>query len=241
MESNVLKIKDLTGNWIEVPALKGDPGNPGVHIGPEEPESEEYSVWIDDDEEGINIIDSLESDSASDILSARQGKVLDEKKQDKYRIGDEIITNENINPSEDFGGAWELTGKDYINENGSETFNFDKFDFMVTRRRCNDGIQVRFEVMVKETINPSEKITYDMDYSSLGANVKTNSLGIFGGNAYATDSFLVLDLYSETIIVRNITTSSISSGSYYFNIFFAVKFTDKVDSFCDKFYWRRVA
>lgn len=51
----------------------------------------------------INVIDNLESDSATDALSAKQGKVLKEKIEQRTTTGQEYATNEYIDDKRVYG------------------------------------------------------------------------------------------------------------------------------------------
>lgn len=68
----ILKVKDLNGNFIDIPAIVGPEGKigpvgeSGVYLGSTEPSNPNVSVWIDSSEEGSALptkVSELENDS----------------------------------------------------------------------------------------------------------------------------------------------------------------------------------
>lgn len=77
---SILKIKDKeTGSFKEIVTIKGEDGKSGIYVGTEEPTDLDIKVWIDETGNVSEVIDNLESESSINILSAKQGKVLNEK------------------------------------------------------------------------------------------------------------------------------------------------------------------
>lgn len=46
MSDSILNLK-VDGQWVSVPALKGETGNSAVHYGTEAPTDPEIKIWVD--------------------------------------------------------------------------------------------------------------------------------------------------------------------------------------------------
>lgn len=74
---NELPVTEIN-NWQPVGSGASE-NYGGVYVGIEEPEDEEVEVWVDELGETSQIIDSLNSENANDILSANMGRELNER------------------------------------------------------------------------------------------------------------------------------------------------------------------
>lgn len=87
-----LKFKDENGNWISIPALKGEKGDQG-------PQGE---TGVGLPAGGVtNQILVKNSDTDYDYSWVNLVDMI-------YDVGDIILTTNNVNPSVKFGGTWEL-------------------------------------------------------------------------------------------------------------------------------------
>jgi hypothetical protein len=77
----ILQVKNSNGEWIEVPAIKGNNGDSGVYIGAEEP-TNNANVWIDTQGEDTDIT----STDIIDILGYTPAK-----QDDVTNLSEEIV------------------------------------------------------------------------------------------------------------------------------------------------------
>lgn len=71
---SALKIKNALNQWEEVPMLKGDTGDSGVHIGAEAPTDENKNVWIDIDDDNTLVFPTITSEDDGKVLTVANGQ-----------------------------------------------------------------------------------------------------------------------------------------------------------------------
>ena len=168
-----------------------------------------------------------------------------------YPIESVYVSNTNTNPSSKFGGTWELVDKDYKNQAGKIDDAFTPNTDIVTSHtlhieRNNSTIRIRLQLTLSAGITDSDNTLGKIDYTKLGCagfNYNMFSYPMFfdtgntifclyiGGNG---------DIITKDIMIRGGATSTpVTEGYIDFQI--PVRFVNKLDSDCDKFYWKRTA
>lgn len=168
-----------------------------------------------------------------------------------HPINSVVITSTNENPASRLGGTWKLIDKEFqstLNSVSDTTYftpgtNVSGSTCYVVRSGHN--LYVRQIVTVNKILNDESCELGSFNLSNLGivslgmtlyrllAYNDTSNAGIVYNVGYSNGTVTQVDVFNKT---------SISSGnSYYlmFNITLAEYLM--IDSYCDKFYWKRVA
>lgn len=164
------------------------------------------------------------------------------------KVGDIIVTSTNADPSERFGGTWELIDKEFKSEASSSN---DLFTVNSTNCELNSCYYTRGGHSLQIRLNFTNKVALTDTNLELG-NFNLNALGITslpyslynvigatdGGNALLT----MFVNYTEGTLTHAESTNDVSANNSCY-LLFDVDLTASrmIDSFCDKFYWKRVA
>jgi hypothetical protein len=167
------------------------------------------------------------------------------------RVGDIYITSSNKSPSSALGGAWELVGKDFINAYGKNDASFTPSDmvtaYTIQFERNNSTIRIRMNLTVKEGITDSDCSLGRLDLTSFGcANFQYN---IFNHTALFDTGNTIVSLYiggdgsviTKDVIVRGSSSASAPAIQGYVDFQIPVRDVNKLDDYCDKFYWKRTS
>ncbi len=170
-----------------------------------------------------------------------------------YEINDVIVTNTNVNPSERLGGTWELIDKEFKSENTNSNSFFDANTsncivntFYITRSGHN--ISIRFNFDNKVALSDSTVALGSFNFSELGITELPFSLYyVVGATDDGNGLFMTYVNYSDgSTEIREVVTKTSggtipSNKSCYLLFEFATTYDRMLDSFCDKFYWKRIA
>ena len=165
-----------------------------------------------------------------------------------YEVGEVCIMSTNTNPNNIFGyGTWSLIDKEYEStaSNSSDWFtpnsNCELTSCYYTRGGHTIQIRLNFQNKVELADTNVELGTFN--FESLGVTSFPYSLynvigATDGGNAVLT----MIVNYSTGILTHAESTSDVSVNSSCY-LLFAVELTAgrMIDTFCDKFYWKRTA
>ena len=170
---------------------------------------------------------------------------------DKYPVGSVYVTSTNTNPSSYLGGTWSLWDKEFdaAEETALVTRNSTNFS-AATVYVSRDGHSMTFSGSVTANVAISntnlEVLTQTMSNNGASAGVNTNNI-VFVGQCDSAHALVLMDIDSAgrirtlDVVVRG-TGTSISSGSIItWNVTVPCQASDMVDSYCNKFYWRRTA
>lgn len=169
------------------------------------------------------------------------------------KVGDIIVTSTNTDPSERFGGTWELIDKEFKSEAGNSNSlfnanatNCEVNNFYFTRGKNSVSIRFNFKNLVE--LNDSTVVLGNFNFPDLGINELSYGLYYVIGSTDDGNGLFIsfIDHTSGQMEIRDIvskeSSGNISSNSSCYLLFeFVTTFDNMMDSFCDKFYWKRVA
>lgn len=171
-----------------------------------------------------------------------------------HPVGSIITTATTENPAETLGGTWELVDKAYkgtfiyIPETSwtagkasmHSTSNVLLIDHMI-------NLRIYVNLLEAITDGDSDIVLGKLDLTacgltSLSSAVYRQPAVSDGGNCAAcytltTDGTITMN----DILNINDTHSTTYAADFIFNILFPVGYDRMIDSFCDKFYWKRIA
>ena len=176
-----------------------------------------------------------------------------------HPVGSILITSTNTNPSETYGGEWELVDKafkgkfSYINPSDwqsdistmHETANILLTDHMIT---------LRIYVMMKSTVNLKKADSTDPDVTLGKLDIAKYGISSLSSATYRHPA--VSDIGNCTIVYTLTTDGTITINDVFdindthilaegsdviLNILLPVGYDRMADDYCDKFYWKRKA
>lgn len=166
-----------------------------------------------------------------------------------YPVGSVYCNSTNVNPSETFGGEWELIDKGFTSFAGNNLNFFTPAD-NVTNRACYvtrgmSTIRIRLSLTINAEMSDTGMAlgVFNWDeigitYLPMGYNEQTTySDGANGGIVwkivYNTGELLQVDVFDLTPIE--------TGKSFELDFTFSTAKNYMLDDFCDKFYWKRTA
>lgn len=204
--------------------------------------------------------------SAKAVYNLVDQKVVDRD----YPIGSILITSSNdINPNDVINtGTWVLVDKEY-QVAATEPITWTPYNSKATLSRgiatcSNHMIYLTMELTANSAISPSPdgQITgklgqinpnsigaiYDVSHPNpLAFNTTTDftlAYAVTGTEATAESCIIVANLSTTGEVniraILNATKQLVSGTKIYLSISVPMKYTNMADSFCDKFYWKRV-
>lgn len=182
-----------------------------------------------------------------------EGNDVDSIINKSHPVNSVLITSTNTNPSSTLGGTWELFDKGFKQK--VETFSTD---YVTLNENCsavsgniywhNSRIWMNISFTPTVALTDSTLQMFTFDLSKLGITGFAISNNYFssmsdGGNVVVTYRITAAGVFSTTdVIVRGSAEASLATG-YNPNVQFEIPvlYNAMLDSFCDKFYWKRVA
>lgn len=164
-----------------------------------------------------------------------------------HPIGSVVCTSTNTNPSATYGGTWELIDKGFISSSGDITEIFTPATNVVTTgaylSRGHSTIRIRLSIQINASLNDNGMTLGKFNWDKVGVSQLP-----FGYNeqiAYsdAAQGALTFNIAYNTGEVKQLDvfdTEPIPSGNTFaLDITFNAPKNVMLDSFCDKFYWKR--
>ena len=102
---SALKIRNALNEWEEVPMLKGDTGDSGVHVGAEAPTDENKNVWIDIDDNNTLQFPTITSEDNGKVLTVVNGQWGLSDGSDKKEDGRILVYEGTIETSMSMGNT----------------------------------------------------------------------------------------------------------------------------------------
>ena len=163
-------------------------------------------------------------------------------------IGDIVITSTNTNPSSRLGGTWELIDKEFKSyaDSSNNFFSADSTNCELNScyyTRSGHSIQMRLNYTNKVSLSDTNLTLGTFDFDELGVTsfpyTLYNIIGATdGGNALLTTYIN----YSTGVLTHAESTSTVSANNSCYLLFeVALSYDRMLDSFCDKFYWKKTA
>ncbi len=202
------------------------------------------------------VVNNLNSDRTDLPLSANQGRILNEKVS---YIGQVVITSTNTNPSSKYGGTWTLVDKEFktskstknvllvYDRNGQSLVSTGNAGIYVSRQGHTINIEASLDNLVEIDDNTIKmfQLGVGSSYGSAGIGVtrlghKCKIIGYSdGGNC-----IMMLNINTngdvECYDIVGADTMP-ANNTFFFYLSTTVDSEFMIDSFCDKFYWKRTA
>ena len=206
-----------------------------------------YGNWLKTLNSG-DVVNNLTNTSTTAVLSAAQGKALNDKIAALYPVGSIYTTSTNTNPSSILGGTWTLTGKLF-----KEAY-IDNPSGILTLNNCSAGSS--HVALNGNVISFKANLTNSVELSDSSVKLATINLSKIGITrfsmthstvGYSDNGNVILMVtidYSTGAIncVDIVGADSIASGkSIEVFLTTTVRTAYMLDSFCDRFYWKRTA
>ena len=199
----------------------------------------------------IDSLDSTLDTCVSNVSSltnqvANMGKTL-------YPVNSVFVTNTNTNPSSYLGGTWTLFDKEFKSSYTSSTTSGTLFTMNTTNLSAftaslvRGGHALRFRLSftnkVELTDTALELGTWDLP--ACGVNNITYSTYINGRTDGGNVMLMGTLVYNTGVVTHYdiIGADSVATGKTdcHYDITVPCYYTQMIDSFCDKFYWKRTA
>lgn len=164
-------------------------------------------------------------------------------------IGSVIITSTNTNPTNTYGGTWELVDKEYKPQIIDDTSIFTKgsvasFDFLYVILKGHT-IKIRIRITTNSTLNDSDMNLGTFDLTKIG-HVQQNCTSTWfvsqtdAGNAMVVTRIVNGLITSFDIVHKTSNGTSASGARIDILLDLPITMSAMADSFCNKFYWRRI-
>ena len=170
-----------------------------------------------------------------------------------YPVGSTYVTSTNESPASYLGGSWELVDKRF--KETTVTLSTDNITLNTTNCSAISGwahlydhhirVSVNFTPLVALTDSTLEMFTFNT--SALGCSQFTTSQVYSGmadgGNVVVVFNVTAAGIFTtRDVIVRGSSETSLATGySPTLSVEFYASYSKMLDSFCDKFYWKRTA
>lgn len=166
-------------------------------------------------------------------------------------IGSVYISSTNTNPSELFGGTWELIDKEFENYTGSSdmfthnTTNCSSSRSWITRAGHTITLEIHFtyKVALGDTtvtmgsLNFNKVGVSEWPHTSYSPGFNDNANALFQMNLSTSG---VLN-YVDYVHKSSTNEVAVQTEETKWEYTCAIPYNYMLDSFCDKFYWKRTA
>ena len=168
-----------------------------------------------------------------------------------YPVGSFYTTGTNKNPSAFLGGTWELAGKSFAEKSGSSTSAYHTVisgvkSLTVTYRRVAQTIWLKFVLNNSVALSETDTGLFTLNLEALGitslaySSITSITFGSDGGGGVIICEFTSGGKFTVYDVLLNSDAESAKAGSnWYGYLTLPIPHEYMIDSFCDKFYWKR--
>lgn len=163
-----------------------------------------------------------------------------------HPVGSVVVTSNNTTP--DLPGTWELIDKEFKSEASSSDDLFTANSTNCELNSCyytrsGHSLQIRLNFTNKVALTDSNLVLGNFNLEALGVTSLPYSLYNVLGSTDAGNSFLmmIVDYENGTLTHADCTSNVSANNSCYLLFDVDVTASRMIDSFCDKFYWKRTA
>lgn len=171
---------------------------------------------------------------------------------DVYPVGSIVVTSENINPGETFGGIWELvdkllTNKSYNASSGAISINTSNTASMGTTLISIDGNTMELYVTITPSIDlgdtSRELFTVKLEKIGVSAISAKRITGYAdGGNGLVNAIVNTSGVVTSADVVTKTSGGTVTADSaIVFNATWKIAPGSRLSAFCDRFFWKRTA
>lgn len=202
---------------------------------------------------GIASLDSTGKVPSSQLPSSQTGLTID----DIFPVGSIYVMPTNTNPNTIFSGTtWTLEDKEFKHQFittgvvSRNTTNVTSIDSQVFELEGHH-IWARVFITNKVVLNDDAKPLFTIDVDKIGINSSYSNFiygwtdqgnGIVLANLPNSESGSDVTVESRDVVTRGTATTYVAASStIYFSFDIHTGTTGMLDSFCDKFYWKRTA
>ena len=167
-----------------------------------------------------------------------------------YPIGSVYITSTNSNPANTLGGSWTLVDKEFKSVKHSEADTGDRFtkttdvsSYDLYMIYGGHTIRLRLGFKLTAGYNKDDVVNVgDLILSNIGVSGLYHSILSIPAMGDAGNGLLMGNISnSGTVYINDVVKASTAGGSLYINEEITLKKDEMLDSFCDKFYWKRTS
>lgn len=166
-----------------------------------------------------------------------------------YVVGNVLITSDNTNPSSYLGGTWELIDKSFKSSATNDVTQFLSADTDgITCTACStvrsfSNVRIRCDIKIDVDLDDIGQVLGNFDFSKVGISSLPMGYKTLVTANDAANGAIVWGLSYDGIVSQGdvLNQTSIKGGLIWtLDIIFNVVYTQMLDEFCDKFYWKRI-
>ena len=167
-----------------------------------------------------------------------------------YPVGSVYCNSTNTNPSSMFGGTWELIDKGFKSHVDNNTAYFTPATNVTVSsvyvNRTGGTVRIRLAMTVNLTLNDTGANLGNFNWDKIGVSQLTMGYNSIVGYSDGANAGIVCNIPYDTGNLNQLDVfdaDSIPAGNHGFTFDFTFTTVPSVmlDSFCDKFYWKRTA
>lgn len=222
----------------------------------------EFKLYYADELDSLNLTKEVQKGEGSlevyDKALVANGEDVITWYDDKLRLGDgllnaiypinsQFITSTNENPSNIFGGTWELIDKEFEPKPGTKSGFTPNTAYISTNDfyfgRNGHTLNIEFYFKLNGSLNDNTITLGTLDFSTLGITRLTNSIKVTG---YSDGGDAVIMIYigvNGTVESVDVVGTDIipANETVHFSASESIHYSQMLDSACNKFYWKRVS